>query len=131
MWSVGVGCQPLCVCKTLENASWICADTSFVCILQFFSLGPTSPLPLLMILNAIKSVALPVFLSGILSHCGSHLLKEVPDTSMSFTHHFRMQLFHRIRFPLHHLFFSRCMSFCRKSILTRSKSKKGVCANPC
>lgn len=46
VWSVGVGCQPLCICKSLGNGSWMGAGSLFVCILQSFSPGRTS-LPLL------------------------------------------------------------------------------------
>lgn len=56
VWSVGVGCQPLCVCKSLGNGSWMGAGSLFVCILQSFSLGRSGPLPLLASLNAIMPV---------------------------------------------------------------------------
>lgn len=56
VWSVRVGCQPLCICKSLGNGSWMGAGSLFVCILQSFSLGWTSPLPLLVSPNAIMSV---------------------------------------------------------------------------
>lgn len=56
VWSVGVGCQPLCVCKSLGNGSWMGAGSLFVCILQSFSLGRSGPLPLLASRNAIMPV---------------------------------------------------------------------------
>lgn len=80
---VGVGCQPLCVCKSLGNGSWMGAGSLFVCILQSFSLGRTSPLPLLVSLMPLCLLALPVFLSGTFSaaHAAvSILLKEEKST---------------------------------------------------
>lgn len=75
-WSVGVGCQPLCVCKCLGNGSWMGAGGLFVCTLQSLSLGRTGPLPLLVSLMPLCLLALPVFLSGTFS--AAHAAVENP-----------------------------------------------------
>lgn len=78
VWSVGVGCQPLCICKSLGNGSWMGAGSLFVCILQSFSLRRTSPLPLLVSLNAIMPIGTAsVSLWHLLccSHCSFSSLK--------------------------------------------------------
>lgn len=87
VWSVGVGCQPLCICKSLGNGSWMVAGSLFVGILQSFSLGRTSPLPLLVSLMPLCLLALPVFLFGTFSaaHAAVSVLwrRNTPNTNIS------------------------------------------------
>lgn len=98
VWSVGVGCQPLCICKSLGNGSWMGAGSLFVCVLQSFSLGRTSLLPLLVSLMPLFLVALPAFFSGTFSaaHAAVSILwrRNSPDSHSSpLAFHFLILLF--------------------------------------